>query len=115
MRIRSLPLCIGAAVTSGFLLALGWVWARLLLSHFQRREGVTFLNRTPNAAHYELWGLLLPGGVTANACLIVALISLFTLGRRREFFLLTALSGYFLVLAGTYLLAFASLSFAAFD
>jgi hypothetical protein len=115
MHIRSLPLRISSAVGSTLLLGAGWLWARLVVSGFQRTEGVTLLSGSPRAAQYEFWGTTLPGTVTANAIVVVAVLSLFTLCRRRDAFSLLALSTYFLFLAFTGARLFAGFEMEAFD
>ena len=115
MRIRSLPLCIGSAVSSAALLGAGWLWARLLLSAYQRHEGTMSLSASALGAHYQFWGLSVPRAVTANVLILIALVSLFALWRRRDFFSLLALSGCFTVLAGAWFFLFVDLDVEAFD
>jgi hypothetical protein len=115
MRIKSLRLCITSVVSSAVLLGAGWLWARLVTSSFQRQEGITLLSSTPRSSYYEFWSVSVPSKVTANLVLVVALLSLFLLWRRRDFFSLCGLLAYFVTLAVAWVFLFANLGFEAFD
>ena len=73
------------------------------------------LSSLPRGAHYEFWGASVPSTVTANAVVLVAVLSLFVLWRRRDHFSLLALATYFLAVAFAWVFVFAGLEFEAFD
>ena len=97
------------------LLAAGWVWARGVISNFQQRENFLMLGSLPLGAHYEFWGVTVPGTVTGSAILLVALSSLFFLWLRRGTFSLLALSAYFFALFVAWVFVFARFGFEAFE
>ena len=92
------------------ILAAGWIPARLMVSAWQRREGLRNL-----PSHYEYLGVSVPMSLTALAILVCSLITLGLLIHARRFRLLAAYLIYVFVLAVVWGWAFVSISFDAFD
>jgi hypothetical protein len=114
-RMKTLSLCIVSIVGSALLLCGGSLWARTVVSTFQRREGVLVLSGLSSQARFEFWSLSLPATITANLVAIIAFVSLFVLWRRRDFFSMGILSASFIALAGVWVFLFASLGVTVFD
>jgi len=62
--------CISAALLGVLILAGGWLWARLVIWHFQRLEGHVVIAGATLRDDYPFWGLLIPSCVT-GVCLVV--------------------------------------------
>jgi hypothetical protein len=115
MQSKSLRILMPSLVISLSLLSAGWIWARLMISTFQRREGVTALGSSLNAAYYEWWGLTVPGATTGFGLLLCGLVTWVLLLRHDDSFLLTAYTGYLVGLAGAFIYLFGALSFDGFE
>ena len=113
--IKSTTLAIVSAVLDAGLLTAGWLWARHLISIYQRREGFLALGNSSRGSYYEFWALSFPSYVTALASLACAAATVILLWRRRHFVLIAAYVGYLILLGVMWIVAFAGLGFDAFD
>ena len=105
---------VGAAVDAAILTA-GWVPARLMVSEWQRREGLVNLHGAQLAHRYESLGVDLPMMLTALAIILCSIMVGVLLGKARRFGLLAAYVGYLVLVVIAWGWAFASISFDAFD
>ena len=84
VQIKSSSLSVASALLTASILAAGWLWARLLISMYQRKEGLLCIGFLPRSRHYELWGFSVPFYSTGLVLLLCAIFSLVVLWRRRE-------------------------------
>jgi hypothetical protein len=90
---------ISAGMLGLIILGLGWFWARVAISYFQRQAGTVALEGTSLARTYNLLGLKLPAGVTAFGLFLNFLVLVDFCTTRRRFKMLLLVMGYGFVLA----------------
>jgi hypothetical protein len=114
---KRLPWRFGiAAFAPGFIvLTGGWLWARSMISSFQRHEGFIAIGAASRGAYYEYWGVTVPSAVTGSCLIALVLPMLVVCAIRRRFDLFMGTVGYALVMACAYVWLFADLEFEAFD
>ncbi len=106
---------ISAARLGLIVLGAGWLWARSVISYFQRQEGYVAIGGASRGTHFEFWGLTLPSTAT-GICLVVyvSILVLACVPRRRRA-LLWFVVAYAASLAVAWVFLFADLGFEAFD
>jgi hypothetical protein len=105
---------INAGRLGWLILGAGWLWARLIVSFFQKQEGLVDISNARRADFYEFWGLTVPS-VATGVCLIVYVIILAVscISRRRPT-LLWLVGGYAVLLLISWFIVFVELVIEAF-
>jgi len=103
-----------AAMLGLVILGGGWLWARSVISFFQRQEESVALGALSRAAHYRTLGLTIPSSVTAIGLAWNVLGLALLCAHRRRFDLWLLVVAYAMALAFAWICLFAGLDFEAF-